>query len=144
LEQKCRPTQALRFASLAELPTTLRKHAARLVKWGTRNLNEEGGPQMSPSTAHDTAAKRIAKKLGVEYNRGKGPDVIASRAVVEVETAATVKDGLRQLQGFRRSVYIAGANQQAVNAALEATKGTTVGVMDEKGKIVKRSSRKKR
>jgi len=99
---------------------------------------------MSPSTAHDTAAKRIAKKLGVEYNRGKGPDVIASRAVVEVETAATVKDGLRQLQGFRRSVYIAGANQQAVNAALEATKGTTVGVMDEKGKIVKRSSRKKR
>jgi len=99
---------------------------------------------MNPSRSHDIAANRIAKKLGTEYNKGKGPDIKKPNMVVEVETDQTVKDGLRQLQGFRKSVYIAGSNQKAQNIVLKATKNTTVGVMDAWGKIVKRSSRKKR
>jgi len=99
---------------------------------------------MSPNRSHDIAADRIARKLGTEYNRGKGPDIKKPNMVVEVETDQTVKDGLRQLQGFRKSVYIAGSNQKALNVALKTTKNTTVGVMDAWGKIVKRSSRKKR
>ena len=99
---------------------------------------------MTPSRSHDIAANRIAKKLGTEYNKGQGPDIKTPKMVVEVETDGTVKDGLRQLRGFRKSVYIAGSNQEAVKAALKATKDTTVGVMDAQGNIVKRSSRKKR
>lgn len=99
---------------------------------------------MSSSRSHDVAANRIGKKLGTEYNKGQGPDIETPSMVVEVETGRTVKDGLRQLQGFRKTVYIAGSNQEALNAARKATKNTTVGVMDARGNIVKRSSRKKR
>jgi len=87
---------------------------------------------------------RIAKKLGTNYNAGQGPDVRAGKAVVEVETEKTARDGLRQLQGFRKPVYIAGADKKATEAALEATEGTTVGVMDPQGRVVKPSSRKRR
>lgn len=98
---------------------------------------------MSASKSHEIAANRIAKKLKTEYNEGKGPDVIASQLVVEVETPDTVKDSLRQLRGFRKPVYIAGSNREAVQKALKTTENTTVGVMDSQGNIVKKSTRKK-
>lgn len=90
---------------------------------------------------HDDTAKRLARKEGVDYNRGQGPDVNSPRRAIEVETATTVRDGLRQLQGFKKPVYIAGASAKATKAALDATQGTTVGVMDPNGKIVKPSTR---
>ena len=92
---------------------------------------------------HDQTAERLAKKEGADYNRGQGADIQTARRAIEVETADTASDGLRQLQGHRKAVYIAGADAAATQAALEATKGTTVGVMDEKGNIVKRSTRKR-
>ena len=92
---------------------------------------------------HDDTAKRIAEKDGADYNRGKGADVISSRRAIEVETAETAQDGLRQLQGHRKPVYIAGVDDNAVQEALEATEGTTVGVMDADGNIVRSSSRKR-
>ena len=52
------------------------------------------------------------------------------RRAIEIETVNTVRDGIRQLQGFRKPVHIAGANSAATQAALEATQGTTVGVME--------------
>jgi hypothetical protein len=84
-------------------------------------------------TNHDSTARRIARKNSTEYNAGQGPDVVSTRRAIEIETESTVKDGLRQLQGFKKPVYIAGANQAATKKALEATKGTTVGVMDPNG-----------
>jgi hypothetical protein len=92
-------------------------------------------------TKHDRTANRIASKERAAYNRGQGPDVETSRRAVEVETAATVNDGFRQLQGFRKPVYIAGSDPKATKAALEATKGTTVGVMCHTGRVIKRSTR---
>ena len=94
-------------------------------------------------TKHDRTAERLADKERVDYNRGQGADIQARRRAIEVETANTVSDGLRQLQGYRKPVYIAGADAAATEAALEATKGTTVGVMDEHGKVVKPSTRKR-
>lgn len=98
---------------------------------------------MGESRSHKTTSNRIAQKYNVEYNDGEGVDIKSNRATVEVETPDTVNDGLGQLQGHRGPVYIAGTNQEAVDKALEATEGTTVGVMDNQGKIVKRSTRKK-
>lgn len=95
-----------------------------------------------PSKGHDDAVRRIAAKKGVRYNAGAGPDVIAPRAVVEVETPRSVAEGPKQLRGFRGPVYVAGTNQKAVNKAIEVTRGTTIGVMDKNGNVVRRSTRK--
>jgi len=95
------------------------------------------------TSQHDKTATRLARKEGVPYNRGKGPDVIGSRRAIEVETAETARDGIRQLQGFRKPVYIAGANAKATEAAVKATRGTTVGVMNPQGKVVKPSTRRR-
>lgn len=96
---------------------------------------------MSESLSHTRAAKAIARKYGTQYNRGEGPDIETYRVAIEVETAETVEGGLMQLQGFQKAVYIAGSNQRAVDKALDATAGTTVGVMDKEGKILKQSTR---
>jgi len=98
---------------------------------------------MSESRSHKAAANRIAQKLHAEYNDGKGVDIKATRATVEVETPDTVQDGLGQLRCHRGPVYIAGTNSQAVEKALEATQGTTIGVMNNQGNVVKRSTRKR-
>jgi hypothetical protein len=98
---------------------------------------------MSEGKSHKTAANRIAKKLGAEYNNGEGVDIKSKRATVEVETPESVGDALGQLQGHRGPAYIAGTNKEAVAKAIEKTQGTTVGVMDNQGNIVKPSSRKK-
>ena len=96
---------------------------------------------MSESKSHRATANRLAQKFGVDYNKGKGADVKAPNIAVEVETPGTVAGGLRQLQGHKKPVYIAGTNKTAVDIALDKTKGTTVGVMDNQGNIVKKSTR---
>lgn len=94
-------------------------------------------------TKHDEVARRIAKKMGADYNQGKGADVKAKKAAVEVETEDTVNDAKRQLQGHKKPVYIAGTDDKAVQKAKDATKDTTIGVMDADGNIVKPSTRKR-
>ena len=98
---------------------------------------------MPESKSHKTTAKRIARKYRTDYNEGAGADIQASQIAVEVEPPESVADGIRQLQGYRKRVYIAGTNQEAVEKALEASEGTTVGVMDNQGNIIKASSRKR-
>lgn len=97
---------------------------------------------MVESKSHKTTSNRLATKHKTEYNTGQGADIQTNKIAIEVETPETVADGLRQLQGHKKPVYIAGTNQEAVDKALEVTKSTTIGVMDNQGKIVKRSTRK--
>ena len=98
---------------------------------------------MTESRSHKITANRIAKKMNTEYNEGKGVDIKFTNATIEVETPETVADAPGQLRGHRGPVYIAGTNKEAVNKAMETTKGTTVGVMDNQGNIVKPSTRKR-
>ncbi len=110
-----------------------------------KHIEQKGEHLMGKeSKSHKATSNRIAKKLGTEYNSSDGVDINTPSVAVEVETEETVRDAARQLQGHRKKVYIAGTNQEAVNIALEATKGTTIGVMNNQGEIVKSSSRKKR
>ena len=92
---------------------------------------------------HDRTAQRIAQKEGTSYNKGQGPDIKTSHQVTEVETIDTINDAARQLQGYQRPVYVAGADDAATQAALEHYKDTTIGVKDPSGNILKSSSRKK-
>ena len=92
---------------------------------------------------HNRTAQRIADQKGVPYNQGQGPDIKTPQQVIEVETIDTIDDASRQLQGYQRRVYVAGADEAATEAALERYKDTTIGVMDPSGNILKSSSRKK-
>jgi len=98
---------------------------------------------MTESRSHKTTANRIAKKFHTEYNAGEGVDIKSTQATVEVESSETVAEAPTQLRGYRGPVYIAGTNNDAVEKALEVTKGTTIGVMDNTGKVIRRSTRKK-
>lgn len=93
------------------------------------------------SISHKTTANRLAKKFKTDYNQGQGADIQAGNVAIEVETADTVNDASRQLQGYKKSVYVAGTDKKAVEKALDKYKDTTIGVMDNQGKIVKKSTR---
>ncbi len=94
-------------------------------------------------TTHDKTALRIAKKQGATYNPGQGPDINTSRRAIEVASAGTIKGAMRRLRGFQKPVYMAGKDPSATKAALKAVEGTTVGVMDPNGNVLKRSTRKR-
>ena len=93
------------------------------------------------STRHDVTAIQIAKKFDTSYNRGCGPDVFTDKIVVEVVSGNSIKDAFKKLNGWQLPVYMAGATEKAIERARLATKGTNIGVMDQNGKIIKRSSR---
>lgn len=88
-------------------------------------------------TTHDRVAKQIAKTLGAEYNPGKGVDINTPSEVIEIEpNPESFSEGIRQLQGYRKPRYL-GVPKQHVPAAIERTKKTAIGVIDETGKIHK-------
>ena len=96
---------------------------------------------MGEGKAHATTVNRIAQRYGGEPNPGKGADIKTQYGTVEVETEKTVSEAPTQLQGYRGPVYIAGTNKEAVEKAMEVTDGTTIGVMDNQGNIIKYSNR---
>lgn len=98
---------------------------------------------MAKKGSHDTTAKRIAKRFRAEYNPRIGPDIPTENMVIEVETENTINDAARQLQGYRKPVYVAPTTQKGLQKALERYKNATIGVMDNKGDIVKKSTRAK-
>lgn len=97
---------------------------------------------MPESRSHKETGQRIAKKLGTEYNPGKGVDVKKKGIAVEVETEQTIGNAGKQLRGHKGKAYVAATTQKGVEKAKERYKGTTIGVMDNQGKVVKKSTRK--
>ena len=95
------------------------------------------------ATKHDKTAQHIAANKGASYNKGPGPDIKTSRQTIEVETSNTIGDAGRQLQGHRGSVYVAVTDDKDIPKAVERYDGTTIGVMNSSGEIVKSSSRKR-
>lgn len=92
-------------------------------------------------TKHDTIAQKLARQKRSEYNKGKGPDIQTSKAVIEVEVDFSgFEDGLRQLRGFQKSRYLA-VPKELVPVALERLKGLKTGLMDENGNIKKSCKR---
>ena len=90
---------------------------------------------------HDKVAERIARQQGTTYNAGPGSDVQNSRRVIEIETPNTIGEAGKQLQGFRKPVYVAVTESSAIRKAVQRYENTTIGIMGPSGKIVKRSSR---
>ena len=95
------------------------------------------------ATKHDKTAQQIAENKGASYNKGPGPDVKTPRQTIEVETTNTIDDAGRQLQGHRGPVYVAVTDDKDIPKAVERYDGTTIGVMDSSGEVIKPSSRKR-
>ena len=93
------------------------------------------------SKNHDIVANRIAKKFNVFYNAGRGPDIMKYPMVVEVVLSSEVEKGMKYLEDFEGPSYLAGVTSKAIEKARKTTKGTCIGVMDQYGKILKRSTR---
>ena len=94
-----------------------------------------------PSKKHDDVAKQIAQKFKTKYNPGPGADVKGPKAAAEIEMPGTIGEAGRQLQGYKKPVYVVPAVPKAVPAAVKRYKNTTIGVMDPSGKVVKPSTR---
>jgi len=92
---------------------------------------------------HDDIAKNLAKKFGTEYKSRKGIDIVTKDRVIEVETKKeSIRQGIKQVEKSSKARYLAVDNQNVQNA-IEATKDSGIGVMDDKGKILKKASRKR-
>lgn len=90
---------------------------------------------------HDIVANRIAKKRKTFYNFGAGPDIFDYPTMIEVVMAHEVEKGFQKMNGFEGPTYLAGATPLATERAQKLTRGTSIGVMNHLGNIVKRSSR---
>ncbi len=99
---------------------------------------------MPESRSKKIAANRIAKKFKTEYIPGPGPDIKSSKAIIAVETEKTLSDARRKLSGYRGPVYVTVTTKTALYAAIEKYAHTTIGVMDNQGGIVNKSTRKKK
>ena len=93
---------------------------------------------------HDQIAEKLAKKFGTEYKKHKGIDIVTKDRVIEVEaTKSGIYQGINQVKRSSKARYLA-VNNRNIQNALNATKGTGIGVIDERGRIIKRARRKKK
>jgi hypothetical protein len=79
--------------------------------------------------------RRLSERYQVAL--GRTFDLMGQDLIIEVETAATVADGIRKLlqAGGRR--FVAMTNQESVDDALLIARSTEIGVMSPRGDIVK-------
>lgn len=98
---------------------------------------------MPESKSHKATVNRLLSRYGGNYSPEKGADIkTPHHGTIEVETAETVREAPTQLKGYHGPVYIAGTSKPAVDKALEIAEGTTIGVMDKTGHIIKPSTRR--
>jgi hypothetical protein len=86
--------------------------------------------------AHTATVRRIATRLGVEPSSDGHPDIATPEMVVEVETSATLADGVARLRTRRGRRFVAVTNREALSEALELVAGTGIGVMNPQGDVV--------
>jgi hypothetical protein len=92
-------------------------------------------------TKHDEIAEKLAKKFNTEYKANKGIDIVTTNRVIEIETKKEgLLQGIKQIEKSSKARYLA-VNQMNIKNAIEATKNSGIGIMDDKGKIIKKASR---
>ncbi len=89
--------------------------------------------------AHAATVRRLADRYGVQA--GPAFDLAGEGLIIEVETAATLADGVRKLlhAGGRR--FVAMTNQESIQDAVLLTSATEIGVMGPRGDVVKEAGR---
>jgi hypothetical protein len=89
--------------------------------------------------AHTATLHRLATRYGVQA--GPSFDLSGDGLIIEVETAATVAEGVRKLQQAAGRRFVAMTNQESIHDALLLTRATEIGVMNPRGDVVKEAGR---
>lgn len=87
--------------------------------------------------AHTAVVRRISERYGAKSPRSGNVDVHAGDLFVEVETTATMRDGIERLRRIAGRRYIAVTNREALDDAVSLTGATGIGVMDPWGDVVR-------
>ncbi len=96
------------------------------------------------TSVHDQIANKLAKKFGTDYKSDKGIDLVLPNRVIEIETKkAGIQQGIKQVERSSKARYLA-VNKININNAIEATKGTGIGIMSKAGRIVKKAYRRQK
>jgi hypothetical protein len=85
--------------------------------------------------AHTATVRRLSERYPVRG--GHSFDLMGDGLIIEVETAATVADGVRKLLDAGGRRFVAMTNQESLREALLVTRTTEIGVMSPRGDIVK-------
>jgi hypothetical protein len=87
--------------------------------------------------AHTATLRRIAKRYAGTIGTDGQADITAGDVLIEVETAATIAEGIHRLQSHAGKRYVAVTNQETIVEALRMTAQTGIGVMNPQGDIVR-------
>ena len=90
--------------------------------------------------AHSATLRRLAKRFGGTIGSGDQSDITAGDMLIEVETAATIFQGIARLKPHSCRRYIAVTNRESLDEALRLTAGTGIGVMTPQGDIVREAN----
>lgn len=95
------------------------------------------------SKKHQRLANQLAVKLKAKYNPDKGVDIKTRDAAIEVEVKKeTLDHGISQLKRSRKPKKYLAVPAELTHEAIKKTKDTGIGVMNQSGKIMKRSRKK--
>ena len=86
--------------------------------------------------AHTATVHRIAARWGGSVGRKDEPDIVLGDGCIEVETSATLDQGMEKLLRLAGRRYLAVTNKETISAALERVNGTGIGVLDSHGAIL--------
>jgi hypothetical protein len=87
--------------------------------------------------AHAAVVRRLIERYGTADAASNGFDVHVGDLQIEVETSATLQEGLERLSRATGRRYLAVTNREAIADALALTAATEVGVMDPWGEVVR-------
>ncbi|QDU96891.1 hypothetical protein [Lignipirellula cremea] len=92
--------------------------------------------------AHSVTGRRIARNFQLAFNEQEGEvDFETDELVIEVETTATLQDGIERLKTFeQKKAFVAVTNQDALREALALVQGLSIGVINAQGEIVKQAA----
>jgi len=89
--------------------------------------------------AHTATVNRLAKRFSANkhVDDPDTPDLLAEHLAIEVETAATLVEGVDRLQRVSDGrAYVAVTNREALLEGRRAVHNTGVGLMDPNGEII--------
>lgn len=90
---------------------------------------------------HDLIAEYLAGKFNTEYKSDKGIDLVTKDKVIEVETKKEgLGQGISQIAHSSKARYLA-VSERIVKLARELTEKSGIGIMKERGRIIKRAGR---
>lgn len=91
---------------------------------------------------HDLIAERLARKFDTEYKPNKGIDLVTPDRVIEIETKKEgIEQGIDQVAHSSKARYLVVSNR-IVKLAQELAEGSGIGIMNKRGKIIKRAGRR--